>query len=129
MECGFPVLRYTVSVRANTRAFAQGGLLPVCPSNGEWLRIDLLPVDLFVLMQPRNGLARPQAGGISVSKFLGDFAQYRVIVRGLVARHSPPVHRLRCKMRIPIASEYVAVPSFRIGVFLVNKGNATKTIP
>ena len=88
-----------------------------------------LPVDLFVLMQPRNGLARPHAGRISVSEFLGDFAQYGVIVRGLVARHSPPVHRLRCKMLIPIASDHIAVPSFRIGVFLVNKGDATKTIP
>src|ERR1022692_1395313 len=67
-----------------------------------------LPVDLFVLMQPRNGLACPQAGRISVSKFLGDSAQYGVIVRGLVARHSPPVHRLRCKMRIPIASDHIA---------------------
>ena len=85
-----------------------------------------LPVDLFVLMQPRNGLARPQAGRISVSKFLGDFAQYGVIVRGLVARHSPPVHRLRCKMRIPIASDHIAVPSFRIGVFLLHKGDATE---
>src|SRR5579864_7039448 len=38
-------------------------------------------------------------------------------------------NRLRCKMRIPIANDHIAVPSFRIGVSLVNKRDTTKTMP
>src|SRR5437868_344283 len=50
-----------------------------------------------------------------------------MIVGRLIVRHSSPVHRLGCKMGLREASDHVAVPSFRIGVLLVDKGNAADT--
>jgi hypothetical protein len=83
---------------------------------------------LWCLMQPGDRLARPHAGRIFASKLFGDFAQHRVIVGRAVLRDSPPVHRFRGEMGIPTVSDNVAVPSFRIGVFLLHEGDAAKTI-
>ena len=82
-----------------------------------------------VLMQPWNTFAGPHPGRVSAPQFLSDPAQPRVIIRSLIVCDSSPVHRLRRKMGVPIASDHVAIPSFRIGVFLLHEGDTAKTIP
>ena len=61
-------------------------------------------------------------------QFLGDFAQDRVIVGRAVLRDSPLVHRFRREMGIAKLGDHVAVPSFRVGVFLLHEREAAKTI-
>lgn len=79
-------------------------------------------------MQPRNCLACPHAGRIFASQFSGDFAQDGVIVGRAVLRDGPPVHHFRREMGITMASDHVAIPSFRMGLFLLYEGDAAKTI-
>ena len=64
--------------------------------------------------------------GYVLRSSFGDFAQHRVIVGRAVLRDRPPVHRFRRKMGIANVSDHVAVPSFRIGVFLLHEGDAAK---
>ena len=51
-----------------------------------------------------------------------------MVVGRAVLRDCPPVHRFRREMGIAILSDHVAVPSFRIGVFLVHEGDAAQAI-
>ena len=51
-----------------------------------------------------------------------------MIVARAILRHSPPVHRLRSKVPVSEASDHIAIPPFRIGVFLPNESHATQTI-
>jgi hypothetical protein len=79
-------------------------------------------------MQPRNRFARPDAGRVDTSKFLGDLAQNNMIVARTILRHCPPVHCLGGEVRISIASDHIAIPSFRIHVSLLHEGNTTKAV-
>jgi len=79
-------------------------------------------------MQPRNCLARPQACGISVAKFLGYFAQQRVIIGRLVVRDGAPVHRLRGEMRLLIRGDYIGIPSLSVGILLVYECDSPQTV-
>ena len=54
--------------------------------------------------------------------------QDRVIVGRAVLLDGSPVHRFWRKMGIAILSDHVAVPSFRIGVFLLHAGETAKAI-
>ena len=57
---------------------------------------------------------------------LGDFAQYTVIVRRLVARHSAPVHRSGCRMGFSKTRNHVVVPAHCVVIFLVHERNAAE---
>jgi hypothetical protein len=61
----------------------------------------------------------------------GTFSQFHrtiVIVGRAVLLDGSPVHRFWRKMGIAIPSDHVAVPSFRIGVFLLHAGETAKAI-
>jgi len=79
-------------------------------------------------MQPRIRLARPNARWVCAPKFLGDLAQNSMIVACAILRHCPPVHCLGGEVRISIASDHIAIPSFRIRVSLLDEGNTTKAV-
>ena len=61
------------------------------------------------------------------SKIFGGFAQYGVIAGRLVMSHSPPVHSAGRGIGLPKARHHVAIPAFRIGIFLVHEGDSTQS--
>lgn len=82
----------------------------------------------FVFNAATESPCSPTHWRVFASKLLGDFAQHRVVVGRAVLRDCTPVHRFRREMGIATVSDHVAVPSFRIGVFLLHEGDAAKTI-
>src|SRR5438270_2849754 len=75
--------------------------------------------------EPGNGLARPHAGGIRGSKFLGDFAQHRVVVRCLIVRYCSPVQCARCRMGMPKSGHDAVIPALSICILLLHESDST----
>jgi hypothetical protein len=70
----------------------------------------------------------PNARRVRASQLFGDFAQHRVIVGGAALRNNSPVHRFGREMEVAILSDQIAVPPFRVDVFLLHEGDAALTI-
>jgi hypothetical protein len=111
--------------------YSQWRLDAVCFGRMQYASVDPKPhyrsSFLRLFRQPRSCLSGPHAARVSALKMLRNFAQRRVIVSCLIACYSAPIHGGRCGMGIRKSSDHVAIPSFRIAIFLVNKGDTTET--
>src|SRR4051794_8633329 len=78
--------------------------------------------------KPRDGLASPNTAGVSPLEFLGDFAQYGMVVGRLIVCDGTPIHCAGRRMRLRETRDDVVVPALRVGIFLVHEGNAAKAV-
>jgi len=78
-------------------------------------------------MGPGITLQRPLIARMVLVQFFGDFTEDGVIVRRFVVTHSAPVDGFRGHRRVSIIFSHAGVNVFRVGPFLVHKGDPSQS--